>query len=243
MLLEHIRIVLVEPSHPGNIGAAARAMLTMGLRDLVLVSPLHFPDEQARALASGALSVLENAKVVTQLDEAIADCDFVIATSARERSIPWPLCHPREMAERVFARPIQSRVAIVFGRERSGLNNEELHRCHLHVNIPTNAEYQSLNLAAAVQVLCYELRCAHLNLPIKQEQEWDVATAKHIDVERFFEHLERVLRQLDFLKIDAPRQLMTRFRRLFLRTGLDEMEVNMLRGWLRAIEEQCRDNT
>lgn len=234
-MLDQIRIVLVSTSHPGNIGAAARAMKTMGVKQLCLVAPLQFPNVKADEMASGALDVLHQAKIVETLDEALADCTLVIGTSARDRTIPWPLLSPRKMCEKIQSEASQSQIAIVFGREQSGLTNEELHRCHFHIQIPANPDYSSLNLASAVQVIAYELRMAHL-AKNNNQVEWDYPLATADEMEKFFEHLKTVLIEVDFLKLNAPRQLMTRLRRLFFRTRPDKMEMNILRGFLNAVQ-------
>lgn len=233
-MLDRIRIVLVNTSHPGNIGSAARAMKTMGLTNLYLVSPKDFPHPKATEMASGAIDILEEAIVVDTLDAAIADCTLVIGTSARSRAIPWPLVAPKEMAEKVKQEPSTSEIAIVFGREQSGLNNDELQQCHLHVQIPANPAYSSLNIAAALQVIAYELRVA--SLEDISSDEWDYRLATADEMEKFFNHLQTVLVEIDFLKMSAPRKLMTRLRRLFLRTRPDVMEMNILRGMLTAMQ-------
>lgn len=234
-MLNRFRIVLVNTSHPGNIGSVARAMKTMGLANLYLVSPVLFPHPKADELATGATDILENAVVVDHLNEAIADCHVVIGTSARTRAVPWPLLMPREMAEKVSNEPTEAQIAIVFGREQSGLTNEELQCCHWHLQIPAASEFSSLNIAAAVQVIAYELRMAAM---VKEESEkWDYRLATISEMELFFEHLKKVLVEIDFLKLSAPRKLMTRMRRLFLRARPDVMEMNMLRGMLTAIQE------
>lgn len=237
-MLECIRIVLVNTSHPGNIGSAARAMKTMGLTRLYLVSPLAYPHPKALEMAVGADDILEQAIIVDTLDEAIADCSLVIGSSARMRTIPWPLLTPREMVEKVKQEPAKSQTAILFGREQSGLTNEELHRCHLHVHIPANPDYSSLNIAAAVQVIAYELRVASLDRESLVTDEWDYRVATADEMEKFFNHLQEVLIEIDFLKANAPRQLMTRLRRLFLRTRPDVMEMNILRGMLSAVQDK-----
>ena len=240
-----LRIVLVNPSHPGNIGAAARAMKTMNVTQLVLVEPQDFPDPRAIWRSAGARDVVENARVVEHLDAAIADCDLVIGTSARERRIPWPLVDPRECAEKVIAEPRSARVAILFGREDCGLNNDELQRCHLHVHVPTGDAYRSLNLAMAVQIVCYEIRMASLaqadntgDAAHVEADQWDAPYASADDVERFHRHLAGVLADLEFFDPDNPKQLLTRLRRLFARVRLDQMELNILRGILSAIEQK-----
>lgn len=232
--LNQIRIVLISTSHPGNIGAAARAMKTMGLSQLYLVSPLQFPHDKAVEMASGAVDVLEKAIVVETLEQAIGDCELVVGTSVRSRAIPWPMLTPREFAEKVQQESVETKIAVVFGREQSGLTNEELHRCHYHLHIPCNPEYGTLNLAAAVQVIAYELRVTATN--VIKELSWDYPLATAEQMESFFAHLEKVLIELDFLKKEAPRQLMTRLRRLFYRARLDSMEINILRGILGAID-------
>jgi tRNA (cytidine32/uridine32-2'-O)-methyltransferase len=237
---EHIRVVLVNTSHPGNIGAAARAMKNMGLHQLTLVAPQEFPSGVAVGRAASALDILESAVVVDSLQEAIADCGLVIGTSARSRKIPWPVLTPEVCAEKVLQDSRQNRVALVFGREDSGLTNEELQLCHFHVQIPASEQYSSLNLAAAVLVLCYEIRrCAlaqQASPPEVEDDYWDIEWATGEQVEHFYAHLEKVLIRLDFHDPDNPRQLMQRLRRLFSRVRLDNMEMNILRGILTHIE-------
>lgn len=236
-MLDRIRIVLVNTSHPGNIGSAARAMKTMGLSELYLVAPLQYPHPKAQEMASGATDILEKAVVVETLEAAIADCTLVVGASARMRTIPWPLLTPREMAEKVNLEPPAAHTAILFGCEQSGLSNEELQQCHLHIHIPANPEYSSLNLAAAVQVVAYELRMASLGCATFAEQ-WDYRLANVDEMEKFFVHLQEVLIELDFLKMNAPRKLMTRLRRMFYRTRPDVMEMNILRGILGAVQSK-----
>lgn len=238
-MLNKIRIVLVNTSHPGNIGAAARAMKTMGLQNLYLVAPKTYPHVNANEMASGALDVLGKAIVVETLDEALADCGLVVGTSARDRSLPWPQLLPRDFAEKARTETQMTHVAVLFGREQSGLTNEELHRCHFHVAIPSNPDYSSLNIASAVQVIAYELRLASLG-PQPAEMEWDYPYADAAGMAGFYEHLERVLVELDFLNPKAPRQLMPRLQRLFNRARPDVMEMNILRGILGAVEKRGR---
>ncbi len=232
---EAIRIVLVNTSHPGNIGGAARAMKNMGLGRLVLVAPRKFPHEEADWRAAGAQDVLEGAEVVDTLAEAIADCQLVVGTSARGRRIPWPVLDPRNCAREVqSAAGHGEQVAVVFGREDRGLTNEELQACNLHLHVPTHEDYPSLNLAMAVQLVAYELRMLALDgeLPEDPTGEWDAPFSTMENMERFYEHLEETLVQIEFLDPAAPRQLMTRLRRLYGRVRLDEMELNILRGIL-----------
>lgn len=234
-MLDNIRIILVNTSHPGNIGSAARAMKTMGLSELYLVDPMQFPHSKAMEMAAGADDVLEKAIVVNTVEEAIADCTLVVGTSARMRTVPWPLLSPRAVAEKVKQEAPGSQTAILFGREQSGLTNEELQCCHVHLQIPASPEYSSLNIAAAVQVIAYELRVASLNQDIVPEV-WDYRLATSDELEKFFTHLQEVLMEIDFLKMNAPRKLMTRLRRMFLRMRPDVMEMNILRGMLTAIQ-------
>jgi len=245
-MLENIAIILVNTTHPGNIGGVARAMKNMGLSDLRLVEPKIFPDEDAVARASGATDLLDSAGVFSSLVEALADCQLAVGTSARERHIPWPLINPRELA--AIATPLSSsqKIAIVFGREDRGLTNEELQLCHHHVNIPTNEAFSSLNIAAAVQVITYELRMAALGLAEQAERpqwgtEWDIDLASHQELELLFEHLEKVLVDTEFLDPENPRQLMPRMRRLFMRAVPDKVEVNVLRGILKSVEKKITD--
>ncbi|MGB5324832.1 MAG: RNA methyltransferase [Pseudomonadales bacterium] len=241
--IRDIRVVLVNPSHPGNVGAAARAMKNMGLSQLLLVAPQEFPDPRAIWRAAGAKDLVEQARVCDTLEEAIADCQYVVGTSARERRIPWPCVEPREMAEQIYRQPGASKIAVLFGREDSGLTNEELQRCNLHVNVPTHEGYRSLNLAMAVQIICYELRIRALadhDRPQQPMDEWDEPLASSEDVERFYEHLFSTLARIDFYDPENPKQLETRLRRLFNRTQLDKMELNILRGILAEVEKKTR---
>jgi len=234
MNFDNIRIVLVNTSHPGNIGGTARAMKNMGLSRLYLVEPRAWPHEEAVWRAASAGDVLDGAVVCASLEEAIADCQFVVGTSARGRRIPWPVQDPRACALRVAESAADEQVAILFGREDRGLTNEELQLCNLHLHIPTSQDYSSLNLAMAVQVVCYELRMAAQGaaLPEAEDADWDAPFATRENMERFYTHLEETLTDLEFLDPAAPRQLMARLRRLYSRVRLDEMELNILRGIL-----------
>ena len=238
--LDNIRIVLVNTTHPGNIGGAARALKNLGLARLVLVAPKEFPADRALWRAASATDVLDNAVVVETLDEAIADCSLVIGTSARERRIPWPLLTPRECGDRARGEAgAHQQVAILFGREDRGLTNEELHKCQYHVHIPSNPEYSSLNLAAAVQVIAYEIRVSHLEAQAGKTlhyDDWDMPPANSDALERFYVHLQETLEKMGFIEEDNPRQTVTRLRRLFNRIRLDQMELNILRGMLTSIQ-------
>ena len=238
MDLANLRTVLVGTSHPGNIGASARALKTMGLSRLVLVAPQSYPHPDATARAAGAApDVLERAAVHATLDEALAGCEFVLGASARRRTIEWPTLTPRAAAERVAAEYAGREVAIVFGRERTGLENTELERCHALVTIDANPGYSSLNLAAAVQVLAYEMRVAHTPSvgATRSASRSKLATAD--ELEHLYQHFERVMLATGFLDPDAPRHLMRRLRRLFNRAQVDDNELNILRGLLSSVEQ------
>ena len=243
--INNIRLVLVNTSHPGNIGASARAMKNMGLSKLTLVQPEQFPSGVAVGRAVSAIDILDQALVVDSLQEAVKDCGLVIGASARSRRIPWPVILPEECAEKAVAECRDNQVALVFGREDSGLSNEELQLCHYHVQIPADDKYSSLNLAAAVMVITYEIRRAALKFsgyqPKEEDEYWDIEKATGGQVEHFYEHLERVLIKLDFHDVDNPRQLMLRMRRLFGRIRIDSMEMNILRGILAHIEYQMEN--
>lgn len=231
--LDNIRIVLVNTSHPGNIGAAARAMKNMGLSRLYLVAPKDYPSGVAVGRASSALDILDNAVLCDSLSEAIGDCSLVVGTSARSRSIPWPVLEPDACGRRIVEESQEQQAALVFGREDRGLSNEELQLCHFHVQIPASPEYSSLNLAAAVMVLSYEIYHQKLLLEGGGQDntaQWDKDLASVNEVEHYLEHLEALLVDLDFHDPENPRQLMRRLRRLYNRVRLDKMEINILHG-------------
>jgi TrmH family RNA methyltransferase len=234
-----IRIVLVEPNHPGNIGACARAMKNMGLRELHLVRPKFFPNADATARASGADDVLEQARVHEEFEAAIAGCGLVVGTSARQRHLPWELVEPRDCATQIVQSSRSGDVAIVFGSERIGLTNVELARCNLLVTIPTDTEYSSLNLAMAVQVFAYELWLQmRPDRPAPTPLEVPLATAA--EMSRLYEHIEQVLGEIDFRDRTGGGHLMARIRRLFNRACLDQNEMNILRGILTAVQARRR---
>ena len=236
-LLDRIRVVLVRTSHPGNIGAAARALKTMGLGRLFLVAPESFPHEQATAMASGAADVLEHATVCATLAEALAGTTLAVGASSRRREIVAEVLTPAEAAPRLLDEAASGRqVALVFGNETFGLSNDELGCCQLLMSIPANPEYGSLNLAAAVQVAAYELRVQALD-----EAAWsppDIDAADLADVERFYVELEKTLIGIGFLDPASPKRLMPKLRRLFARTRLAREELNILRGFLAAVNER-----
>ncbi|MFA9460839.1 RNA methyltransferase [Thiohalorhabdus methylotrophus] len=237
MCLDKVAIVLVEPSHPGNIGAAARAMKNMGLGDLRLVRPLRFPDAEATARASGADDVLAAATVHADLESALADAEWVAGTTARARELSIPVRGPRAALEEQLAQAAAGRrTVLVFGRERNGLTNEELDQCDRLVNIPT-AEYSSLNLAQAVQILAYEALLAE-RAASGAEQDADALPAGGRVLSGLFEHLERVVRDVGFVNPQSPKRTDRRMRRLLLRAGPSETEVHFFRGFLSAIEKR-----
>lgn len=231
MKFDSIRIVLVATSHPGNIGSTARAMKTMGLHRLYLVSPKVFPDPRAHEMAAGADDILQQAVVIDSLPEAIKDCQLVLATSARPRDIALRGLTPAANAGLISEQPDNTNIAIVFGREHAGLTNDELLQCHYHINIPSNPEYSSLNLAQAVQIISYEIRMKLLS-PVALVETGRDREATAEEIEQFHAHLREVLIEIDFLKPSNPKRLLQRLRRLFGRTALEHMEVNILRGIL-----------
>lgn len=236
MKLSSIRIVLVATSHPGNIGSTARAMKTMGLHSLYLVTPKSFPDYKAKEMAAGADDVLEHAVVTSTLEEALSGCQLILATSARPRGLSLPGLIPASSAELVRDQADNTQVAIVFGREHAGLTNEELLKCHYHIHIPSNPEYSSLNLAQAVQIVAYEIRMKLLSPKAEVAlRADDYATAD--EIEQFYDHLKEVFIEIQFLKAANPRRLMQRVRRLFNRVSLEKMEVSILRGMLSQVQK------
>lgn len=244
-LLDRVRIVLVNTSDCRNIGSAARAMKTMGLSQLVLVDPIEMPNGQAQALAAGATDVLASVKVVKTLEEAITDCGLVVGTSARSRTLPWPMLEPRECGAKLVQEAHDYPVALVFGRESSGLTNDELQLCHFHVQIPANPEYSSLNLAMAVQTLSYEVRMNYLEQQAQQHQassqsnDDDTEYPVVDDTERMFEHFEQALKKTGFIVPSHPGLVMTKLRRLINRARPDVKEVKMLRGILASVEKSA----
>lgn len=266
--LKRIRIVLVGTSHPGNIGAAARAMKTMGLAQLAFVQPRCEPyTSEAVSRASGADGIIRQARQYDSLKEALAGTTWAVGCSARNRTMPWPMVSPRRfsslLAEEFHKAPAEASVAIVFGREDTGLTNEELAHCNAHVHIPTSADFGSLNLGAAVQVMAYECRQAWL-VDVDDDEatslapsgnhddvvkasmdnvEWDNPYADHAAVERLIEHMERTLTATGFHDPAQPRLLIPRLRRLFLRARLDTMETNILRGIFSSVDRLTQHTT
>lgn len=240
-LSSKIRIILVGTTHPGNIGATARAMKVMGLERLYLVAPeARFPSAKATAMATSGDDLLQKAVVVDELIDAISGCGLVLGTTARLRSLPLPVADPRSAAERTVREALSHEVAIVFGRENAGLTNEETRMCHYLVNIPTSEEYHSLNLAQAVQVITYELHLAMLSEQPGEVMPPDLKPEPAERVEFYFQRLEATLSEIGFLNLDQPKRLMQRLRRLYQRARPDENELNILNGILSATLEAAR---
>jgi len=233
--LSRIRVVLLRPSHPGNVGAAARAMKTMGITQLRLVRPKRFPHPDARAMASGAADVLESARACANLEEALAGTTYSVALSARERELSHSSLDARAAAQELLSAARKDEVAIVFGNETVGLTNKEIMRCSALARIPADPEYASLNLAQAVQVIAYELRMAALAPSAAPAK---TAYATHEEMEKLFAHLERSLYASGYLHPRHPRKLMDRLRRLFAKARLEAVEVNILRGMLAAWDDR-----
>lgn len=244
MRLDQIRIVLVNTSHSGNVGSVARAMKTMGLSQLYLVDPACEIDSHASALAAGATDILGAATTVATLEEALTDCTLAIGTSARSRTLSWPMVEPRECGQKLVSEAKNSPVALVFGRENSGLTNEELQLCNFHVCIPANPDYSSLNLAMAVQTLCYEIRMAHLaNQEQAPSQEESESYPSSEQMQLFYQHLERTFTDTGFIIKQHPGQVMTKLKRLFNRARPEQQELNILRGMLTSIDKLQQSNT
>ena len=239
---DNIRFVLVETSHPGNIGAAARAMKTMGLRDLRLVKPKVFPHADATQRASGADDVLHASKVHETLKEAIAGCEIAIATSARPRELSIPEWHPGEAAAQAAQASDRSQVAVIFGRERWGLSNEELDLCQALIRIPTVAHFSSLNIASAVQLLAYEIRMVQIEISSTTNSKPQPERVGIDELEGLYSHFESALEAIGYYDPANPKRLMRRLRRLFARAGLEPSELKILRGILTAIERTAKDD-
>lgn len=241
-MLDQIRIVLVGTTHTGNIGSVARAMKTMGLSQLWLVSPKELPDGQAYALSAGASEVLANAKVVDKLEDAISDCGLIVGASARSRTLSWPMLEPRECGEKAVIEAQQKPVALVFGRESSGLTNEELQLCNFHVCIPANPEYSSLNLAMAVQIVTYEVRVAALAAKPQVAAVDETVYPSSEQMERFYQHLEQTLNDTGFIIKQHPGVVMTKLKRLFTRARPEDAELNILRGILTSMQRKHKQD-
>ncbi|KUM54279.1 tRNA (cytosine(32)/uridine(32)-2'-O)-methyltransferase TrmJ [Rheinheimera sp. EpRS3] len=243
-MLNQIRIILVGTTHTGNIGSVARAMKTMGLSELYLVAPKELPDGQAYALSAGASDILAHAKVFDTLQQAISDCALVVGSSARSRTLSWPMLEPRECGVKAVQEAEKQPVALVFGRESSGLTNEELQLCNYHVCIPANPEYSSLNLAMAVQIVTYEVRMAWLQQAAQQQAAAptadEAAYPSSEQMSNFYQHLEDTLNETGFIIKQHPGVVMTKLKRLFTRARPEEAEYNILRGILTSVQRYGR---
>ncbi|MTI15173.1 tRNA (cytosine(32)/uridine(32)-2'-O)-methyltransferase TrmJ [Sansalvadorimonas verongulae] len=243
-MLDSIRIVMLRTWHPGNIGSALRAMKTMGLTRLVLADPNEWPHGDSKSIATsmaaGAADMLDNVDVVSSLEEAIDGCNLVIGTSARSRSFPWPMLTSRQCGEKLVKEAKTGEVALVFGQETSGMTNEELQQCHFHVSIDANPDYPVLNVASAVQILCYEVRQALLAQQEKQEETEDAAPYPDTrQMELFYEQLELALGDIHFIIRQHPGKIMTKLRRFFNRARPEQEEINILRGMLSRIRQNA----
>ena len=237
---DSIKVVLVGTTHPGNIGATARAIKTMGLSKLDLVCPKEFPSDEATYRSKAAKDILEKASIHETLFESVKGCEMVIGTSARNRKVPWPVLNPKNASKQInSAVKNNSKVAIVFGREDRGLTNEELGLCNLHVHIPSDPEYSSLNLSQAVQILTYEIRLCLLEQQ-KNQDNWDVELANNEQTERLIAHMDELMQEVEFYDIDNPRKLLLRVRRFFKRSRIDVMEANIFRGLFSTIQKKLK---
>ena len=242
-LNKQVKIILIETSNSGNIGSTLRAMKTMGFGNLCLVNPKKFPSEEVTALAANASDLIDTVQVVNSLDEALDGCNLVVGTSSRDRKVPWPNESIISASPKIIAEADKDNtVAILFGREDRGLTNDELQRCNLHVRIPANEDYPVLNVAMSVQVICYQLLIDKtLRSEGKKNIHWDVPLAEANHVNRLIKHFTEVAEKLEVFNKGNPRQIGARIKRLFTRIGLDEMEVNFMRGFLSAIEKKLKD--
>ena len=236
-LVENIRVVMVETTHPGNIGAAARAMKAMGYKNLYLVKPKIYPNAEATARAAGADDILTRAIICDSLEQALQGCVTVVASSARPRAISSPVFTPREYASKLSEKAKLGPVALVFGRESSGLSNEELEQCNVILQIPTNPDFSSLNVASAIQILCYEFIQDSQYLETEKMDREKIQLATADEMKYFYDHLQQSMIDVGFLNPEQPRKLMRRLKTLFNRAHLDENEVSILRGFLAAVQE------
>ena len=242
-LNKQVKIILIETSNSGNIGSTLRAMKTMGFGNLCLVNPKKFPSEEVTALAANASDLIDTVQVVNSLEKALDGCNLVVGTSSRDRKVPWPNESIISASPKIIAEADKDNtVAILFGREDRGLTNDELQRCNLHVRIPANEDYPVLNVAMSVQVICYQLLIDKtLCSEVKKNTHWDVPLAETNHVNRLIEHFTEVAEKIEVFNKGNPRQIGARIKRLFTRIGLDEMEVNFMRGFLSAIEKKLKD--
>lgn len=238
-MLNRVKIILNNPSHPGNIGAVARAMKNMGFKSLYLVRPKFFPAEEATIRAAHAKDILENAIVFDNLKSAVSGCNLIFTTSSRDCSLPWPMLDAKDTANEIKIKLSENKdnnIAIVFGEERIGLTTENLQLGHYHIQIPGDKEYNVLNLSQAVQIICYEVRAAVINDKIEAKPEARLATNE--EFESFFVALQDASYKVGFLNPKAPRLLLSRLRKIFLKANLDHIEINLLRGFLSSINKK-----
>jgi tRNA (cytidine32/uridine32-2'-O)-methyltransferase len=242
-MLNNIRIVMIETWHPGNIGSAARAMKTMGLKNLYLVNPVDYPHAEATSLAAGATDVLEGAILCDSFEEAIADCTLVIGTSARRRGMDIPELNPESMAIQTTQESQKNQVAIVFGRERSGLTNDEILKCQFHVNIKANPDYSILNIAQAIQIMCYEILKRHQSLETSDSQPVEIEDIypEQIALQQLMQHFEDTLKDTGFLNGARDAAVMQKLNRLFARARLEKSEISILRGVLSSMDIKLKD--
>ena len=242
-LNKQVKIILIETSNSANIGSALRAMKTMSFTKLCLVNPKDYPSEQVETLAANAKDLIEDIEVVKSINEALEGLNFVIGTSSRTRKVPWPNEPLDEVSPKIINESNEGKnIGILFGREDRGLTNDELQRCNLHVHIPANENYPVLNIAMAVQVLCYQLYIdSHKNAIANKSSYWDVPLAESNHVERLINHFVEVAAELEVFNKGNPRQIGARIKRMFTRIGLDEMEVNFFRGFLGAVEKKLKN--
>jgi tRNA (cytidine32/uridine32-2'-O)-methyltransferase len=241
--LANIRIVMVNTSHPGNIGAAARVMKNMGLSHLYLVEPKEFPHAASMAMAAGALDILDKAIVVDTLSDALLDCQLVLGTTARSRKLRHQILEPREAACKCSELSSDFKLALVFGRERTGLTNAETDQCEILINIPSNPDFSSLNIASAIQILCYELMLSHRDKKNTIEQseknkQHNIALATHDEIENYFIHLQKTIESTGFLDSEHSPQIMPKLKSMFHRCNLEKSEVNILRGILSSVDKK-----
>lgn len=238
-MLDKIKIVLSHTTHPGNIGATARAMKVMGLSNLILVNPQHFPSEEATARASNAFDVLNSAKVCSSLEEALTDSRLVVGASARARSLPIKLVTPRQLTEKIAGDRSRTPISILFGTENSGLSNEELHLCHYHVYIPTNPDYSSLNLASAVQLICYEMRLAFAETSelVLSDNNCNEAAINRQQLAGLVKHFRQVMQLTGYLVPELEKQLNSRMNRLLSKADITLSEMNIMRGFLSSVNQ------
>ena len=234
-----INIVLIETSHPGNIGSVARAMKTMGLKNLLLINPRKFPSGDANALSGNAIDILEKAKVYKNLKDAIKDSTFVYATSARVRTIQWPTKNAQDAAEEIVKQvSANKKISIIFGREDRGLTNEELQIANTHIEIPANPEYPVLNIAMSAQIICYEILKASIDTTARDWHDYPEVDSENLQM--LIDHFIETATDIDVINLDNPKKIISRIKRMFTRLHPDEMETSFLRGFLSGIKKKIK---